>query len=179
MAGDSKLTAKQELFCTEYLIDAERFASYIDKSGGNDSCWNWTGAKDGQGYGRFHVGISRNSSKLSHRLAYGLSTGDSPEAVCHKCDNPSCCNPSHLFGGTRADNNRDMTSKGRHWSKTGSYTAPTGEDSPKAKLTSSDVISIREQYSEGKGTQRQLAAQYSVAQRSIANIIHRRTWADV
>lgn len=78
-----------------------------------DACWNWMAAKDARGYGR--VGTSPGRVALSHRVAFELGTGESAAGkfVCHRCDNPSCCNPSHLFLGSVVDNNRDMYAKGR------------------------------------------------------------------
>ncbi|QTN04664.1 hypothetical protein GTN27_15695 [Ochrobactrum sp. EEELCW01] len=157
------LTPKQERFVAEYLIDADRFWSKVNISHA-DKCWNWQGAKDSLGYGRFHIGISRNAAMLAHRVAFGIATGDEPEAVCHHCDNPSCCNPSHLFGGTRADNNLDMARKGRCAEEKPSL---EGENHPQSKLTNADVLEIRRIYADGGITQRQLAAQFGVCQRSI------------
>jgi hypothetical protein len=79
--------------------------------GGLEDCWRWTGAKTDQGYGQLTF---QRKAWLAHRLAFYLfNSVEPPEAVCHHCDNPSCCNPLHLFGGTRADNNEDRERKGR------------------------------------------------------------------
>ena len=157
------LTPKQARFVAEYAIDVERFWSKVDKSG---ECWLWTGARDASGYGRFHVGLNRNSAMLAHRVSYGMVTGERPEAVCHHCDTPSCVRPDHLFGGTRSDNNRDMVEKGRHF--TGVHLR--GQRAANAKLTDSQANDIRLLYGTGV-SQRQVARAYGVSQRTVAKIV--------
>lgn len=86
------------------------------------ACWPWKGSVMGEGYGRYR-------QAYTHRLAWMLANGPIPAGlfVLHKCDNPPCCNPDHLFLGTQADNVRDRDAKGRHW-------VPSGERHPCAKL---------------------------------------------
>lgn len=101
---------------TKYLpyhhnrMDRAPFDARIDKSGGLDSCWVWTGPKYPRGYGCCGRGYA-------HRVAYERAVGTIPEGqfVCHRCDNRLCCNPAHLFLGTARDNTQDMIAKGRHW----------------------------------------------------------------
>lgn len=75
-------------------------------------CWVWTGARRSGGYGVLRIG---RSSVPAHQLAFESRFGDMPKGMvcCHFCDNPPCCNPSHLFAGTMKDNSRDMIAKGR------------------------------------------------------------------
>lgn len=91
----------------------------MDKS---KDCWEWVGAVNNKGYGYIHAKVGRF---LAHRVSYELEYGPIPEGMCvlHKCDNPRCVRPSHLFLGTIADNNRDMMAKGRHvvWNKKTPY----------------------------------------------------------
>jgi len=98
---------------------SERFFSKVDQ-GRNVDCWPWTGGSTIHGYGRFQAGESREESRveLAHRQAWILATGLAiPDGLCvlHLCDNPPCCNPSHLVLGTQGANVFDMVNKGRHW----------------------------------------------------------------
>ena len=77
-------------------------------------CWNWTKRKVGIGYPHVHT---RSGSARGHRVVWELWNGSIPDGmlVCHKCDNPGCCNPDHLFIGTHFDNMKDKENKGRGW----------------------------------------------------------------
>lgn len=81
-----------------------------------DECWPWTGAKDKNGYGRIQVMTNGKwGTQLAHRVAYKLTKGDLPAdlGLCHRCDNPPCCNPDHHFPGTQLDNMNDAKLKSR------------------------------------------------------------------
>ncbi len=79
--------------------------------GEHDECWPWTGYTDPEGYGHLSY---QGERWLAHRLALKLSNGIEPEAACHSCDTPPCCNPSHLIPATRAWNCEDRAAKGRN-----------------------------------------------------------------
>jgi predicted DNA-binding protein len=81
----------------------------------DDDCWEWSGGKYPSGYGTFSF---MGKSMQAHRVSYILTTGEIPPrmCICHKCDNPPCVNPRHLFLGTYQDNTNDMIKKGR-WKK--------------------------------------------------------------
>lgn len=135
-----------------------------------DECWLWTGRKN-RGYGLLGV---REKGVLTclraHRVVYEIHYKCSilPGIdVCHKCDNPSCCNPGHLFLGTRADNNRDCREKGR---------ATCGERSPHAKLSFAQVQEIRKRYAGGSVTQVVLAEEYGVTYRTVGRAVRGRSW---
>jgi len=101
-------------------MDNERFWSKVDKDT-SSGCWLWTAGKTPLGYGIFQVktekcmGWGHWKSVRAHRFAWELTYGLIPEGmnVLHKCDNPPCVRPTHLFLGTQKDNVRDMIHKGR------------------------------------------------------------------
>jgi hypothetical protein len=115
------------------------FESNFSKSVG---CWTWNGGLDSHGYGRLYY---KGRSYKAHRVSYALYKGELPKwdghksgiCVLHKCDNPRCVNPDHLFLGSQADNMRDKAIKGR------SIGAHSCEKHHKAKLTSREVVAIR------------------------------------
>jgi hypothetical protein len=161
----------------------ERFWEEVDKSGGDGSCWIWTAGKT-EGYGE----IQDNGTKWrAPRLAWTLVNGTIPDGliICHRCDNPACVNPAHLFLGTHGDNARDRASKRRGNSPTGdrhgSRTHPErwyhGSQAPTAKLTESVVAEIRERYARGGISQESLGAEYGVCQTQVGRIVRREEWA--
>lgn len=91
----------------------QRFWSYVDRSAGEQGCWPWIGGSDlKDGRGRFWLnGTTEYASRLAWIYIHGLIPEDLH--VLHKCDNPPCCNPTHLFLGTLSDNTQDMLAKGR------------------------------------------------------------------
>ena len=128
-----------------------------------DSCWNWIGPKHRQGY-EYH------KQMMAHRYSYQYYIGSFPKElhVLHKCDNPSCVNPNHLFLGTHLDNMRDMYSKNRCPHK-------NGIEHHNAKANLEIVRHIRKK----EMSQRAYAKLYGMCQRSIAEIQLRLTWPQV
>ena len=93
---------------------AERFWAKVPTLG--VGCWEWAGGRDNdEGYGRIREGRGGSPFLLTHRVAWELTQGPIPDGlmVLHKCDNPPCVRPDHLFLGTNTDNMRDASAKGR------------------------------------------------------------------
>jgi hypothetical protein len=151
---------------------SERFWEKVDRRG-RDECWPWTAASRHRfGYGTFHVSAAEGTVG-AHRLAYELERGPIPPgmSVLHRCDNPPCCNPGHLFLGTPADNTADMDAKGRS-----RRLVPPGERNPNARLSAADVREIRRAYQAAPGVRAELARRYGVTPRTIWAVATRRTW---
>lgn len=92
---------------------AAKFWPKVDKSGGPNACWPWIGAVDNGGYGR-GIHSKSTANKRSHRIAYLLTHGEWPTPCgLHTCDNPPCCNPSHIHPGSNEENTADRCRKGR------------------------------------------------------------------
>jgi hypothetical protein len=102
-----------------------------------------------------------------------MVNGPIPEGlvICHRCDNPSCVNPAHLFLGTHADNVADKMRKGRH--RTNPH---KGEDHRSAKLTQEQVLEVRRRFAVGGISKAALGREYGVTQTTIDHIILRATW---
>ena len=124
-------------------------------------CWNFTGSKDKNGYGVFGF-----RQRRIHRVSYEFYVGKIPDGlfVCHKCDNPSCFNPDHLFLGTPKDNMIDKSIKGR-------ASKFPGEKNPAAKLTNKQRSEIFELRENGL-TYSQIAKIYSIAFQTVGKIVN-------
>ncbi len=153
------------------------FWSKVDRSG---DCWEWTGCCfAGKEYGVFRC---RGKNLRAHRYAYEITYGPIPAGlfVCHRCDNPRCVRPDHLFLGTAAHNSADMVAKRRQarGKRTRPETRARGERHHKAKITAADVRDIRRLYAEGV-SQRTLADRYALAHSNVFAIVTRRSWRHV
>ncbi len=134
----------------------------------NSGCWLWEFSLDSRGYGKCHWG----KIKRAHRVSYAAFYGDPGElCVLHKCDNPCCVNPEHLFLGTQGDNMRDKTAKGRN-------NAPRGVSCSWARLTDDDVREIKKALAAGE-TGRSLAKRFGVTFGQISNIKVGKAWRHV
>lgn len=141
-----------------------------------DGCWEWQARLDENGYGRFSVdgsGLRAASNFCAHRMSYLLTFGffDEELDVLHRCDNPPCVNPDHLFLGTHTDNMRDMFAKGRRISAQGSRVGT-------AKLTEDQVVAILNQHRQGR-TGVSLAREYQVSTSMVSHIVRRQAWRHV
>lgn len=133
-------------------------------------CWEWKKGRNANGYGLIRILGRGYSSSLAHRVSYTLFCSRIPDGlfVCHRCDNPSCVNPTHLVLGDADFNMSDMVRKGR-------WGGRCGERSPCAKLTSSQVVDIRKRYSAGEKTGR-IAKDYGVTPMTVIYAATGKKW---
>lgn len=152
---------------------ADRFWAKVRHAQEPGACWPWLGSTR-HGYGNIGVGSRVDGSRRvvsAHRVAWELTHGPIPDGlwVLHRCDNPSCVRPTHLFLGTPQDNVDDMLAKGRH-------RALAGEQHKSAKLTTSQVNEIRARYSREKANGKELAAEFGVSNVMIYRIVNQKSW---
>lgn len=180
--------------------EKERFIGKSNRKSEADGCWEWSGLRDKDGYGKFSIG---RRSFRAHRIAVAMQGVEIPRnmLVCHSCDNPSCVRFSHLFIGTHKDNISDKESKGRgnkargesHGSKThpekwcrgdGHYMRknperiPRGEARGSAKLNGEKVLELRRLRASG-ATLTRLAAMFGVSFGTISAICRRKKWTHI
>lgn len=150
----------------------EKFLKRVDTNAGPEGCWPWTGHRSTGGYGRVGAkgfGLDR-WYELAHRLSYILFVGAIPDGkyVCHRCDNPPCVNPRHLFIGDGKINSSDRAEKGRNANRKGSRNTH-------AKLTEGMVRYILESPHSG----RTVAARWGIAESTVSQIRSRKLWPHV
>lgn len=155
---------------TPYL-NKEDFMLLVDIK--ETGCWEWNRSRNTRrgGYGQKTVNYKVHSS---HRLSYLIFNGDIPGdmLVCHKCDNPPCCNPDHLFLGTHKDNAVDAWGKGRM--PLPSY-IPRGNAVWSSKLTESDVLTIFEKLTKGVPSI-EIQNEYNISRQTVYKIGKKLTW---
>ena len=144
-----------------------RFFTKVKKGKG---CWIWLAYKDANGYGKLSW-VERGHPIHAHRASWIIHYGKIPQGHCvlHRCDNPPCVRPDHLFLGTQIDNIRDMVRKRRQRSA-------IGENNFNSKLTAQLIYEIRILASTGR-TYRSLGAQFGVSHGMIGHIVKKRAWS--
>ncbi len=154
---------------TRKTIDLKtRLFNKVKKTKG---CWIWTGCEASKGYGQIQIGRG-TGAKLVHRVSYELAYGQFDKKLCvlHKCDNPPCVRPSHLFLGTRNDNNQDMIKKGRN---------AKGSKQFHSKLTERGVERMRGLWGLGCFSQKGIAKLFGVSVPTVSEVVNRKTWRHV
>lgn len=149
-------------------MSLKRFWDKVDIRDEKD-CWEWKALTNLSGYGRFRY---QGKMELSHRVSWEITNGSIPDNLCvlHKCDNPRCVNPNHLFLGTRQDNSLDMVVKNRD--RNGDQ---KGENNGFSKLTWDNVNKIRELRKQNIPLD-VLAKNFEVSKSTISLIVNYKIW---
>lgn len=173
------------------------------KGASNVDCWEWTGTKNNMGYGMIQMKVDgKHGKRLAHRVSYQLRVGPIPANKCvlHKCDNPECTNPEHLFLGTKKENYDDMVAKGRrinvwpghlpgrsgfipapqrgdnHWTRKRPSDVKRGENNGFAKLTEDNVRTIYSMRLNGRQAE-EIARHFHVDPSTVGDIINGEHWS--
>ena len=153
-----------------------RFWRKVDKNGpiiyqALGPCWIWTARVNEHGYGTMEFKRDKKR-QFVHRFSWTMHFGRLSDEICvlHRCDNPPCVNPDHLFLGTQTDNMSDMYKKGRQ-----AHLYRKGMVSPNAKFTYTDALKIRELYSYGTSCKK-LAELYKVSNSCITRVLANKTF---
>lgn len=141
---------------------------FFEKVKRTETCWNWIAGRTKAGYGQFNY---KGKIEYSHRFIFSILEKTIPPnmEVCHKCDNPACVNPTHLFLGTHLDNLNDMLAKKRN-----RYFGAIGEKNHRAKITRSIAACIRLEAKEK--THREISEKYGISQPTISAIVNWKLW---
>jgi len=146
-------------------LDIERFWLKVNKT---ESCWEWKSYKDKIGYGVFKI---KSITCNAHRFSWTITNGtiDKGQVICHKCDNPSCVNPEHLFIGTQLDNIKDRDNKDR---------VRNGNTHPHAKLNYDLVKLIKELHNNGMSQQNIIKElKLDIDNSTLSRVISGKIWA--
>jgi hypothetical protein len=151
----------------------ERFWSKV-AIGSPGECWEWQRSRRGGGYGQFRVSVGQ-SPQRSSRVAWTLACGPIPDGlwVLHRCDNPPCCNPAHLFLGSAIDNHWDMTVKGR---ARDFRTMPYAQVVEGVRHLTDDEIRLARRLHDAGDSCRSIARRLGVAHTTISRLINETHW---
>ena len=154
-----------------HLTQVNRFWTHVDRSGGPEACWLWTGHIGENGYGI--TGIKGKGYK-AHRVSYFIEHGriDNDRLMLHRCDVRACVNPAHLFLGTPKDNSQDAVRKGRN-------TKLYGEQNGKARLTRAAVLAIRRMCTKDGMLQKTAARRFGVSEATVSYVMGGVRWKQV
>ena len=168
---------RQHVYCSHACVGASksepdeiRFRRYVEEHDG-ESCWGWLASHFPNGYGSFNPkGSARiGTHRFAYMLAHGIDSIPDGQSVLHRCDNPGCVRPDHLFLGSPADNMLDKVAKSRQ---------SRGERSRRTHLTAANVQEMRMRNANGE-SYAQLGRAFGITSVNVSMICRRKTWKHV
>jgi hypothetical protein len=159
-----KVKSKNGQYISSHKEIFDRHVIYGDPN----QCWEWLSYKNPNGYGQTKIGGRNGKHILSHRLSWVVNFGEIPDGlhVCHKCDNPSCVNPNHLFLGTNLDNIKDRMAKGR---SRAAWKGIAREKHPSCKVSDAQVFEMVMLRKSGKSIS-MIAPMFGITKRHISKL---------
>ena len=173
----NRFVRRRQIPITREMLTKEVMGRFFKKVIKSEGCWLWTGSRDNHGYGRFLLHGKNSSPVKASRISWVFRHGEIKRGneMCHRCDNPPCINPDHMFSGTHFENMTDAKMKGRMKCPS---KGKIGELNNSAKLTAEKVLKIRKLWACGHSMTK-LGKKFKVTRHCISFVCRRIKWKHI